>query len=335
MKKKKNNISSGKKPVKKEDLHLAKQNSEKSIKEELELLRLLVNKLPDNIFLKDTKGRLIYSNQAHIESMGFKELEDVVGKTDFDFFPKEMAERYLEDEQKIYKSRKPLVSGEEPYVEKDGRTVWHLTTKVPLFDKKSEKIIGIAGVSMDITQRKELEDRINKMNERLEEMTLSDPLTGARNRRYLERIFPGLFNTFNRSGAPLSIAMCDIDDFSEVNNKFGHHVGDKVLIEIVTSVMNILKRKGDLLIRYGGEEFLIVFFNVDYKAAENLSENIMQEIRRISIPVKAGVTVKVTWSMGIAQVKDKESIKDLLKRADEALYSAKAKGKNRIIINRD
>ncbi len=95
-------------------------------------LRTLINGLPDQVYVKDTEGRNDLNNLAHVRALGFESPEEVTGKTDFDFYPKELAERYRADEQEILRSDRSLVDHEEPRVDKEGNRRWQSTTKVPL-----------------------------------------------------------------------------------------------------------------------------------------------------------------------------------------------------------
>ena len=121
------------------------------------LLRTLVDFMPDLIFAKDLESRMLVSNLAHARLMGLKTAKEMVGKSDFDFYPKEAAEQYYADEQQLILSGKSLIDHEEPNLDADGNmTTWSLTTKVPMHDRAG-KIIGLAGIARDITARKQAE----------------------------------------------------------------------------------------------------------------------------------------------------------------------------------
>jgi PAS domain S-box-containing protein len=133
------------------------------------VLRQLIDNLPDNIFIKDLESRFVISNLAHAHLLRAKRLDEIVGKTDFDIFPPELAARYYEDEQAVIRSGEPLVNREERTVDPEGKTRWLLTTKVPLRDDQGN-IIGIAGINRDITERKRMEDEIKRYSDHLEEL---------------------------------------------------------------------------------------------------------------------------------------------------------------------
>ena len=131
-----------------------------SPKDELDdssLLHALIDSLPNHVYVKDAEGRYVLNNLRHAKALGTASPEEVAGKTAFDFFPRELAQQYRADEQKIIRSGQPLIDKEEPSVDEEGNEKWHSTTKVPLRDE-SGKVIGLVSVTRDITERKELEE---------------------------------------------------------------------------------------------------------------------------------------------------------------------------------
>jgi diguanylate cyclase (GGDEF)-like protein/PAS domain S-box-containing protein len=143
------------------------------VKDELDrergLLRLLIDNLPDFIFAKDTAGRFTLGNTALARHMGVEKPEDLYGKTDFDFYPPDLAQHFHDDEQELIHSGTEIIEHEEPTRDSDGRLMWTLTTKVVLYDKHGERI-GLAGNSRDITERKNMELAIQLANEKLSMM---------------------------------------------------------------------------------------------------------------------------------------------------------------------
>ena len=127
--------------------------AEESLAEERNLLRTLLDNMPDNIYVKDTGRRFVVGNVAVARFMGAGTPDKLLGKTDFDFYPKELAAKYYADSQKVIESGQPLLGQEEPAVDSEGNRKWYSTTKVPLQDSHG-KIVGIVGISRDITARK-------------------------------------------------------------------------------------------------------------------------------------------------------------------------------------
>jgi PAS domain S-box-containing protein len=139
---------------------------EEALAEEHSLLRTLIDNLPDHIYVKDTKSRFTLCNVAVAHGVRAATLEELVGKTDFDFFPKELASRYYADEQEIIRSGQLLVNIEEPTTDRAGKSIWFSTTKVPLRDSHG-KIVGIVGMGRDITERKKAEEQLKTINQQL------------------------------------------------------------------------------------------------------------------------------------------------------------------------
>ncbi|MCC7451972.1 MAG: CHASE3 domain-containing protein [Anaerolineae bacterium] len=137
---------------------------EEALENERNLLRTLIDHLPDMVYVKNIESQFISNNARHWEVLGVSGLAEIVGKTDFDFFPHELAAQYLADEQAIIRTGQPLNEREERAIDKAGRTYWMMTTKVPLCDKRGQ-ITGIVGISRDITERKQMEDALRVSEE--------------------------------------------------------------------------------------------------------------------------------------------------------------------------
>ena len=162
----------------------------------------------------------------------------------------------------------------------------------------------------------------------LENMALTDGLTGLYNRRYFDMFYENIFNQSSRYGIPLTLIMCDIDHFKKINDTYGHDKGDEVLKEIA----NILKsntRKTDIAARFGGEEFMVCLPSTEITSALDVARKIKQMVLKI----KMKDIKKVTVSMGVTFYRKEfeNNPKELLKRLDDLLYEAKKRGRNRII----
>ncbi|MCY2954157.1 MAG: PAS domain-containing protein [Planctomycetota bacterium] len=142
----------------------------KRLREELieqrNLLRTLIDNLPDYIFIKDVAGRFITNNLAHARILGAMSCDQIVGKTDFDCLPLDVAVRYHADEQQVVRTGQPLIDREEPFVDPVGNRRWFSTTKVPLRDREG-KIIGLVGLSRDFTERRLAAEMLTNTNARL------------------------------------------------------------------------------------------------------------------------------------------------------------------------
>ncbi|MDX1508338.1 MAG: GGDEF domain-containing protein [Woeseiaceae bacterium] len=163
----------------------------------------------------------------------------------------------------------------------------------------------------------------NRQREQLIRLATKDPLTGAGNRRALEGKLREVVSSFRRNRHPASLVILDLDHFKAVNDAHGHAAGDQIL-RSVTEIVNLRIRVTDSLYRIGGEEFVIVIEGQDIHGAAHLAEQLRTIVEANELVPDRAVTI----SLGVAQLRDGESGKDWLHRADEALYQAKRDGRN-------
>jgi len=168
-------------------------------------------------------------------------------------------------------------------------------------------------------------------NRKLEEAALTDALTGLHNRRYFSKRFKQEWAALSRQGGSLACMLLDIDRFKNINDTFGHDVGDSVLKEVATTLQNAM-RETDILCRYGGEEFIVLCTNTDHKGAargaERLRKIIANRMRRGAFEQFEN---SITVSIGVASYNNEMQNKDqLIKAADQGLYKAKELGRNQI-----
>lgn len=167
---------------------------------------------------------------------------------------------------------------------------------------------------------------IFKLQGELEDLSSTDALTKLHNRGKMEEYIEQAFEHKRKTDSALIVVMADIDDFKMINDTYGHHVGDDVLRE-VSNIFTHYTRGIDMVGRWGGEEFLMIFPNVSLKNAMAMVERLKNKISSFNFPVPT----QVTCSFGVCEVKtDSFADKDVLICADDALYRAKKEGKNRI-----
>ena len=176
---------------------------------------------------------------------------------------------------------------------------------------------------------KNLQDELRASNARLAEISVTDPLTRVFNRRYLFEILEKEFDRALRYKSSLSFVMVDIDFFKRVNDRFGHQVGDQVLVDVANLVREEL-RKPDVLGRYGGEEFGVILPETDLKGAWVVAERYRTRVAEYRFGT-AHSPIRTTISLGVAAVPDSKvrTVDELVKEADDSLYQAKNLGRNR------
>ena len=144
-----------------------RKRAEEELQNERNLLRAVIDNLPDLFQFKDARGRYLLNNRAHLKSIGMKNQEDTLGKTTFDFHPKELAEKYYEDEMKIIATGEPMIDKEELVLRHEtNELLWHTTSKVPLKDSQG-KVTGLIVITRDITERKQAEKALLERDEKL------------------------------------------------------------------------------------------------------------------------------------------------------------------------
>ena len=233
------------------------------------------------------------------------------------------------------------VRGELEYSCKDGYTVWCDVMVIPLVEPDGT-LRQLLGVSWNISERKrhELELRqardlteqaiqtLQAANAELLRLATTDTLTGVWNRRFFETLVVTEIQHAGRYDEPLSLLLFDIDHFKAINDAHGHMAGDQVLIDLSHRVRDYL-RSGDMLARWGGEEFVVMLRHCDGAEAQRLAERLRALIAAEPLP-RVG---RVTASFGVAEFRSPESADAWLNRVDDALYQAKAAGRNRVMFS--
>lgn len=162
----------------------------------------------------------------------------------------------------------------------------------------------------------------------LHQLATRDPLTGLWNRRYFTDIAENILASARRRGTPITLIMMDLDHFKRVNDTFGHDIGDQV-IKAAAYAMQSTFRQGDIMARWGGEEFILLLDDSEIKDASAFAERLRTHVSALTFDVD----LRITCSQGVAQLHEGESLGSLIKRADDALYLAKKQGRNRFEVS--
>jgi len=176
------------------------------------------------------------------------------------------------------------------------------------------------------------QEELKVINKELKEMALFDKLTGLANRRNFDESLEIQFRLAKRQKIPLSLIICDIDFFKKYNDTYGHQQGDDCLIEVAKGITLIPDRPTDKACRYGGEEFVVILPDTDLQGSLQVAENIRKAVIDKKIPhAKSSISDFVTLTLGVVTyIGQFKSLEQVLKAADDALYRAKNKGRNRI-----
>ena len=207
----------------------------------------------------------------------------------------------------------------------------HLATTFIFF------VLGFAviiGTTVNLLRDRYLRNTLQKLNDTLRVQAQHDSLTGLLNRRMFDEMAEAWFAQTLRLGVPFSLVLFDIDHFKRLNDAFGHQAGDHVLREIARCVSIRLSRRGDRVFRIGGEEFAVLASASEERQIVSLMEKIRKTVEDMRLQHPDGADKVVTISLGGLLVRDccDMSFDEAFKRADEALYSAKAQGRNRSVL---
>ncbi len=258
--------------------------------------------------LAQQKIDLVLCDVVMPEIDGFKFLQLMKAKPEFRDIPVIL----LTGEESTDKKVKGLEQGASDYITK------------PF---ESSELIARVKVQLKM---KALQDELKEKNVQLERLAATDALTKIHNRRYFMELLEVEFAKCERFHHDMGLVLLDIDFFKKVNDTYGHPEGDRVLVD-VAQTLQASTRKVDLLARFGGEEFIVLLPSTDLKGSKFVAEKLREEIaKQISVGGKP-----VTISVGLAHTPTTPGVTTsdaLIQRADEALYRAKAAGRNRVCV---
>ena len=236
--------------------------------------------------------------------------------------------RHLDIIENVYKT---FSEGPQDWMSDiDGET-FHSNT-VPLYDSE-KNIVGVVGSTDNATEIIRLQRNLEKALAAAEIASMTDQLTDISNRRSFDRRLDLIWRTAIREKTPASLLMIDLDKFKPYNDTYGHQQGDTLLQIVAKTIKKTIKRPGDLASRWGGEEFAVLLANTDASGAMQVAENIRSNVEKLEIALIDGSLTKTTVSIGVTtQIPTPNSSMDhFISAADDALYDAKKKGRNRVI----
>jgi diguanylate cyclase (GGDEF)-like protein/PAS domain S-box-containing protein len=290
----------------------ARKAAEERLLAERDLLQTVIDTVPDPIYVEDKQLRFLRINTAQAQVLGAATTEEVLGKTDYDYFPPELARQFAEQENEILATGQPVLNGLEDQTGLGRGTRWILGSKAPL--RQGGRIIGLVGISRDITELKRAE-------EKLQHQAQHDSLTDLPNRTLLHAHIAAAFAGGSDAPRPLALLLFDLDHFKEINDAFGHHRGDALLRKVSERILGVV-RPGDTVARLGGDEFAVLLPGADEQTATGVARAIRAAL---DVPLTVdGQLLRVAASVGIALAPAHGSDgATLLRRADMAMYAAK------------
>lgn len=298
-----------------------KENEIQRIKERLELVW---NSVADAMFTFDKNENIVSVNKTFEKLLGWS-AEELVNDKSITIIPKDGKADLRKIIDRV-KNGETVTAHEVKRVTKNGEIIYFLGSFSPLYDQNGDWDGGVVAYK-DITERKKYEDT-------LKQLALHDPLTGLPNRNYFSQCLKLEMEKAKQTKQSLSIIMLDIDYFKEINDTYGHDIGDELLKEFAKRVKGAL-RKNDIMARIGGDEFIILLPDLTEKTnVTEIAERIKQCLRDEWLVNKT--KIQITSSIGISYYDDFEiEEKTLIKHADLALYEVKKQGRNNYQIYKD
>lgn len=286
----------------------------------------------DTVYFKDRESRFIWNSLGHIQQLGAKTPEEVFGKTDFDYFPKDFAQSARETELTIMQTGTPIINMIEELMLDDENIRYYMCSKYPLYDDDG-KIIGTWGSSKDVTEQKNLEKELQLSYSKMELLTRVDDLSGLYNRRYLYEELEKYASMYvdREDKSTFSIIVLDLDDMKFFNDQNGQQNGD-LLLRYVADILLTNTRKADTCFRTGGDEFAVVLPDTDKLPAFAVAKKIIQQISSEPFVIE-NRKVSISGSAGVAAFnKNDPDITDILSRAERKLNKSKREGKNQVSV---
>ena len=303
--------------------------------------RGLFDDVPVALYRTTTTGQFLDANPAMIRMMGYPDLTILLSTN--------AAELYANADdrsrwQALMKQNETVKDFEFQARRYDGSPIWVKNTARAIMDGKGH-VLWYEGSLEDITFRKQAQEALAQANEglkarlteigilqeQLRERAIRDPLTNLFNRRNLEETLDQELAKADRKAYPVSLLMMDIDHFKYINDTYGHKAGDQALQSLADLIRSHIRRS-DIACRFGGDEFVIVMPETSFRSAYDRAEDFRQGVQSLQL-ADIGMSGNLTVSIGIATYPDHGATKeDLLRAADQAMYLAKAQGRNRVVV---
>ena len=297
----------------------------------------LFHDVPEAIVLSDNRGCILQVNEEFTRMFGYTAAEAEGRLIDELVAPDEFRDEAATITEAVAHGQKFTL--EAVRRRKDGSLVNVSLLGVPILSR--DRQVAVFGIYRDISARVKTERALAESRKQLEEANATlelisnfDGLTAIPNRRSFENFYELEWRRACREMRYIALIMIDVDFFKSYNDCYGHVAGDKCLKQIAQS-LQVLNRAGDLVARYGGEEFVAVLSDTGPEGARLMAERMRQRVRDLAIPhSRSSVAPHVTISLGLAAMtpETRANPKDLILKADQALYMAKSRGRDRVAL---
>jgi diguanylate cyclase (GGDEF)-like protein/PAS domain S-box-containing protein len=306
-----------------------RKKSEFTLRNSERFLNTIFESINDPFNILDCDYRIIKANEPYARMRG-KTVEQLIEKRCYEVLQKR------DDVCEGCSVKETFDTGKPHTKEKlvsfpGGSQAWIEIYTYPIFDENG-KVVKVIEYTRDVTKRKRTEAERDILVDKLQYLYRTDDLTGLLNRRALIEELEDEVRRTKRYKSDLSLIICDIDYFKEINDNFGHDTGDRVLQNVSALIKESL-RNTDLIGRYGGDEFLLILPETSMEGAKEIADRIRLAVKEFELQMEGNKPIRTTVSLGVAEFNaDKEDINGLIKRADNALYMAKGRGRNRVYI---
>ncbi len=291
------------------------------------VVQTIMDNSVDTIYFKDRESRFLLNSKAHAQQLNEECPECMIGKSDFDYFPSEFALKAYEDELKIIESGIPILDNLEVWEENGQPMRWFVSYKYPLYDHDNN-IIGTWGISREVTKLKQVEEQLKNtiaelavVNKKLKRLSTKDQLSELYNRHHFNDIIKIQHENSIRHNLHFSLLIIDINDFKEINDSFGHIIGDDVITLFAQRLRSVV-RVSDYLFRIGGDEFAVILSNSSIDVGHVVAKKIQDDFLTHPLQVESK-TFFVSISIGVANSAETNTTKQLYKLADERMYTQK------------
>lgn len=308
---------------------------ENDLKSQLNRYKYIIENLKDVIWEMNSDFAFTFLS-PNAKNMAGYEAKEMIGRKITEFLVED-SKKYLIDQvswhlnEKVKGNPSKTVLHDLQFICKNGLVIWVEVSANLMFEEG--RFIGYIGTTRDITEKKGYERQLSKylkemeaINVKLEQMAVTDILTGVYNRRKFDDDINLIIKKRENDDIPFSLALFDIDHFKAINDLLGHKMGDRVLKRISDLVMENI-RATDRVFRWGGDEFIIILPEANLEGASAVAE----KIRYIIENEDFGIEKKLTISLGVGEYLPQENADQMIARIDKLMYQAKLQGRNRVV----